>query len=242
MYSGKNAKNQFKIFNKGNGFMSIIKLIVSVFLLLLVAQAKAQTSPSDHLGWWPAYYLRYAINQKWGLNSDVQLRNFADQPILGLLALRTGLHYNLNKQWSTAIGFAWFHYEFVNDKKRSDAEELRLWQEVKHDWKLNKWQIVNRFRTEQRHWTNQDGTAFRFRYYLAADYRIANKWKAMAGNELMWQSGKLRKTWDQDRLWLGSEYAINEKNQVQLLFMNWWQFSAKTYQPVIRINFVQSIN
>ncbi len=222
--------------------MPIVKLIISVFLFLVVANVKAQTSPSHHLSWWPAYYLKYAINKKWALNSDVQLRNFAEQPIIGLLALRTGLHYNLNNQWSVAGGLAWFHYEFVNVQKRYDTEEFRLWEEVKHDWKLSKWQIVNRFRTEQRHWTDQDGIAFRFRYYLAADYRVADKWKGIAGNELMFQSGNLRKTWDQYRLWMGGEYAINAKNQVQVIFMNWWQFSAHKYQPVIRINYVQSIN
>jgi hypothetical protein len=40
----------------------------------------------------------------------------------------------------------------------------------------------------------------------------------------------------------GGEYAFNANNQVQVIFMNWWQYNAGIYQPVIRINFVQSIN
>jgi len=222
--------------------MAISRLIITIFVLLTVAAVKAQSN-HNRISWWPAYYLKYSFNKKWALNTDMQLRNFAKQPVVGLLALRTGVHYNINNQWSTAGGVAWFHQrELDAAKKISATDELRLWEELRHDWKLNKWQLANRLRTEQRHFANQEGIAFRIRYNLAAEYRVAKKWKAMAGNELMWQSSKVRKNWDQDRLWLGGEYAFNAKNQMQLLFMNWWQFNANTYQPVIRINFVQSIN
>ena len=108
--------------------------------------------------------------------------------------------------------------------------------------KLSKWQLINQFRTEQRHWIKQNGVAFRFRYRLAAEYGIGEKWKALMGNELMWQSSKGRKDWDQYRVWLGSEYAFNKNNQLQLLLMNWRQFSLQNWQPVVRINFIQSIN
>ena len=76
------------------------------------------------------------------------------------------------------------------DKSEVDADEFRVWEELKHDWRFNRWQIVNRLRTEQRYFIDQDEMIYRFRYYLAADYRVADKWKAIAGNELMCQSAK----------------------------------------------------
>ena len=222
--------------------MQIFKLTISALLLLVVTGTYAQTNVNGRLSWWPAYYLKYSINRKWALNSDLQLRNFADQPVLGLMALRTGLYYSINKQWSTGVGVAWFHNESIVDNKEVDADEFRVWQELKHEWRSDRWQIANRLRTEQRYFTDQDEMIYRFRYFISADYGFAKNWKVIAGNELMWQSSERRKTWDQYRLWLGGEYAFNENNQVQMVFMNWWQFSAHSYQPVIRINFVQTIN
>lgn len=223
--------------------MPIRRLIITTFALLAVTGIYAQTNNDNRLSWWLGYYLRYSVNKRWMINSDIQVRNFAKDPLLGLVAFRTGAHYRISSQWSTAIGGAWFHQQQVNDdKKKIATDELRLWEDIRHELKLNKWQITNQFRTEQRHWINLDGIAFRFRYRLAADYLLAEKWKILAGNELMWQSSKARKNWDQYRLWVGGEYAFNKGKQVQLALMNWWQFSTNTYQPVIRINFVQSIN
>ena len=223
--------------------MLINKMIISVFVLFIVTTANAQSDADGHLSWWPAYYLKYSINSKWALNSDLQLRNFNKQPVLGLLGLRTGAHYTFSKGWSTAVGVLWFHYHSIQDSKDVNSDEFRVYEELRNDWRLsNKWRLANRLRTEQRHFSNQEGIAFRIRYHLAAEYRVAKRWSAIGGNELMWQGSERRKNWDQYRFWAGGEYAFNANNQVQLIFMNWWQFNADIYQPVIRINFVQSIN
>jgi len=230
-------------FQTGSGYMLIKRLIISALFLVAVMAVDAQSGFNKHISWWPAYYFKYAINNKWALNTDIQARNFANEPLLGLIAVRSGVNYRISNQWSAAIGGAWFHQQQLTaSKQKSVTDELRLWEEIKHEVKLNKWQLINQFRTEQRHWINQDGIAFRFRYRLAAEYEFSEKWKAIIGNELMWQSRKERKDWDQYRAWLGGEYAFNKKSQVQLLLMNWRQFIAHTYQPVLRINFIQSIN
>lgn len=231
------------IFLTANGYMSIRKLTISAYVLFAVTSAGAQSNKNKQISWWLADYLKYSINKKWIVNTDIQARNFTSQTVLGLFAIRSGVHYYFSKQWSTAIGGAWFHQQQnITDNKKIVTDELRLWEELKHEWKLGKWQIVNQFRTEQRHWAKQEGTAFRFRYRLAIDLLLAEKWKGMAGNELMWQSSRIRENWDQYRLWIGGEYAFNSRNQVQLLLMNWWQFNSHTSQPVVRINFIQSIN
>jgi len=231
------------IFHTVNGYMPISKLTISASVLLAVTSAGAQSDNIKHLSWWPAYYVKYSINKKWAVNSDIQARNFTREPVLGLVAIRTGAHLFINRQWSTAIGGAWFHQRLHSvSNKNVVTDELRLWEELKHDWELGKWQIINQFRTEQRHWINREGVAFRFRYRLAADLLLGEKWKGMAGNEIMWQTSTVRSNWDQYRAWVGGEYAFNLKNQVQLLLMHWWQFNSHTSQPVIRINFVQSIN
>ena len=231
------------IFQTENGYMLIKQFIISVLFLLALKGIDAQSNFNRHVSWWPAYYLKFAINNKWALNTDIQARNFADEPLLGLIAVRSGINYRISNQWTVAMGGAWFHQQQLSVAKlKSVTDELRLWEEIKHEVKLNKWQLINQFRTEQRHWINQDGIGFRFRHKFAGEYGFNEKWKAIIGNELMWQSSKGRKDWDQYRVWLGSEYAFNKKNQVQLLLMNWRQFSTHTWQPVVRINFIQSIN
>jgi hypothetical protein len=223
--------------------MLINKVTISVFVLLIVATTNAQTDADGRLSWWPAYYLKFSLNSRWALNSDLQLRNFNKEPLLGLLGLRTGAHYSFGEGWSTGIGVLWFHYESIANNKEFKADEFRVYEELRHDWRLNdKWLLANRLRTEQRTFSNQEGIAFRIRYHIAADYRLAKRWSAIVGDELMWQGSKRRKNWDQNRLWAGGAYAFNANNQVQLVFMNWWQYNAGIYQPVIRINFVQSIN
>ena len=231
------------IFPTESGYMLTKRLIISALCLVGVLTVDAQSNFNKHISWWPAYYLKYSINNKWALNADIQARNFANEPVLGLMAVRTGIHYLVSKQWSVGMGGAWFHQQqFTANKQKSVTDEVRLWEELRNDVKLNKWQLINQFRTEQRHLINQDGMAFRFRYRLAAEYGICEKWKAMIGNELMWQSSKERKDWDQYRVWLGGEYAFNKMNQVQLFFMDWWMAAVQTHQPVVRINFIQSIN
>lgn len=231
------------IFHTANGYMPISKLSISAFVLLVGTGAKAQSGFNKHISWWPAYYLKYSINRKWMVNIDLQARNFANQPVVGLVAVRSGVHYNFLDQWTVGAGAAWFHQKQVEaPAKKISSDEVRLWEELRHEVKLSQWQIANQFRTEQRHWTNNDGIAFRFRYKLSADHIFTEKWKGLIGNELMWQSSKVKDDWDQYRIWVGGEYAFNLKNQVQLLLMNWRQFSSHTWQPVVRINFVQVIN
>ena len=222
--------------------MSSNRFSIAAFALLAVISSNAQTSNNGRLSWWPAYYLRYSINKRWIINADIQARNFAKEPVLGLIALRAGAHYRFSSHWSTAIGSAWFHQQQFNaDKKKVVSDELRLWEDIRHETKLDRWRIINQVRIEQRYWTNLDGIAFRFRYRLAGEYLLKEKWKVIAGNEIMWQASRKRDNWDQYRIWLGGEYSFNEKKQVQLLLMKWSQFSSNTHQPAIRINFVQSI-
>lgn len=223
--------------------MSISRYVVTAVVLLTGMSLNAQSENNGRLSWWPAYYLRYPINKRWILNTDIQARNFAKQPALGLFAVRTGAHFRINNHLSIGAGGAWFHQQQLNaEKKKVVSDELRAWEDIRHEAKLNRWLLINQFRTEQRYWTNLDESAFRFRYRLAGDYSLDEKWKMMIGNEIMWQGSKRRNNWDQYRLWFGAEYSFNEQKQVQILLMNWWQFNTSTYQPAIRINFVQSIN
>ena len=223
--------------------MPISKLTISAVFLLVVTGAKAQSGFNKHVSWWPSLSLRYSVNKKWTHNTDLQVRNFANQPLIGLIAVRQGIHYRFCKQWIVGAGAAWFHQKQIETiGKETVSDEVRLWEDVRHEAKFNKWQLINQFRTEQRHWTNQDGVAFSFRYRLSADHKFTEKWKGIIGNELMWQSSKTKDDWDQYRIWVGGEYTFNSKNQGQLVLMNCRQFSSKTWQPVVRINFVHAIN
>jgi hypothetical protein len=65
----------------------------------------------------------------------LQLRNFDEQPVIGLLALRTGAHYNFSKGWSTAVGIAWFHNESIVNDKEVDSDEFRIFEELRNDWR-----------------------------------------------------------------------------------------------------------
>jgi Protein of unknown function (DUF2490) len=223
--------------------MLIRKVTISALFTFFVFVVGAQSVYNNHISLWPAYYLRIGINEKWKVVNDVQVRNFASEPVVGLIAVRSGINYRINQQWNVTAGGAWFHQQQINNNKQKlISDELRLWEELRNEMQFNKWQLINQVRTEQRHFSNADGWAFRFRYRLEAHYSLDKKWKAIAGNELMWQSSRTSEDWDQNRIWIGAEYAFDKNNQMQLVLMNWWQANNKTNQAVVRINFIQNIN
>ena len=187
--------------------------------------------------------MRYFVNEKWMLNTDVQVRNFANQPMIGLVAIRQGIHYRFKEQWIASGGVAWFHQEqWEQPGKNIISDELRLWEDLRHELKLKNWLLINQVRTEQRYWVKDKEIAHRFRYRLVAEHTFNARWKSIAGNEIMWQASKTRQNWEQYRAWVGGEYAVNKKNQLQLLLMGWRQFNLDVWQPVVRLNFIQSIN
>ena len=99
------------IFHTANGYMPISKLTISALFLLVVIGANAQSGFNKHISWWPSLSLRYSVNKKWSLNTDVQVRNFANQPVIGLIALRQGVHYRFCEQWLVGAGVAHvFHF------------------------------------------------------------------------------------------------------------------------------------
>lgn len=223
--------------------MLIKTFIIPVLLLLFTVTVESQSTFNKHISWWPAYQLRINLDEKWSVVNDVQLRNFAVEPLLGLIAVRTGVNYRLSKYWIVGGGGTWFHQQQFNvTKQKVISDELRAWEEIRNERQYGRWQVGHRFRTEQRYFTGESGLSHRFRYKLDFQYRLSVKWKAIGGNELMWQTSREKSDWDQNRTWLGTEYALNEKRQVQVSFMNWWQANRNIHQPVVRINFIQTIN
>lgn len=230
------------IFQTENGSMQIKRVIIPVLFLLVVIGVKGQSKINKHVSWWPAYYLKYAINNKWEVNSDIQARNQAKKPLVGLISFRSGVYYHLNDHWTVAAGLAWFNQQqYTALKERIVTNEIRLWEAIRHDIQINRWALQNQLRVEHRHWINPDENALRLGYKLAGKYRFNEKWNGMGGSELMWQSRGLRKDWDQTQTYVGGEFDFNKYNAVQLLLMTRMQFSTHTYQPVVRINFIQSI-
>jgi hypothetical protein len=218
-------------------------LLLIVVCLMAGSLSNAQPGNNYRVSWWPAYSAKVPLNEQWTLNVDLQARNFAKVPLLGLIAFRTGFHYRLKNDWFIGMGVAWFHQQLVKEtRERVSTDEPRAWQEIRNERRLKKWMLVNQFRTEQRHWVNQNGIAHRLRYRLAAELSCNKKWKLLFGNEIMWQGSKTRSNWDQYRLWAGTEYDGMKSSALQVILMNWWQFNSNTYQPVVRINFVQSFN
>lgn len=230
------------IFHIENGCMPINRFTISASVLFVVTGVGAQ-GINKHVSWWPSYTLRYSVNAKWTLNTDVQVRNFASEPVIGLIAVRQGAHYRFSEQWTVGGGIAWFHQEQLREPGKTKAsDELRSWEDLRHETKLKNWLLINQFRTEQRHWIGQEDITYRFRYRLATEHMFNGRWKTIAGNEIMWQTSKSGNNWDQYRAWIGGEYAINLKNQLQLLLMGWRQINLNVWQPAVRLNFIQSIN
>ena len=218
-------------------------MVIALSLLFFEKKAEAQTHLNKHISWWPVYKLDYIISGKWKLENDIQARNLAKDPLVGLIALRTGITYAINEHWSTTGGVAWFFQQQTNDDKlTTHTNEFRVWENLKNRLHFNRWILNNQFRIEQRKWLGRQSVALRLGYRLGGEYSISKTWRGLAGNEILWQTYRSASDWDQIRSWVGGGYVFNDHFNIQVLMMDQYRFQNRTHQPVVRINFNQTIN
>ncbi|MDG1046676.1 MAG: DUF2490 domain-containing protein [Bacteroidia bacterium] len=144
-------------------------IIISLLLIIgLAPKGKAQIN-EDKLGAWYMYFYNTAFNKgPWGIQGDIQYRNFNSLGDLEQLLLRSGLTY---KPENTNIKFT-LGYGHITTGTYGDIDstlqENRIYQEILYPVKFGKRFYTNhRFRYEQRFVENQDfRTRYRYNLFL----------------------------------------------------------------------------
>jgi len=207
------------------------KLFLSlIFALLFNFNANSQVD-EDQLGGWYMYFWDTSFSDsKFGLQGDVQYRNWDVIGDLEQLLLRAGVTYSPNENVKLTLGYGNITSGAFGDSNDTSTES-RIYQEALLPHKIAlRIYLKHRFRYEQR-WVEDQDFRTRYRYNLFINIPLnqssltKNAVYLAFYNELFINGqkdiGDNRKveTFDRNRLYGALGYAIKDNLKVQLGFM-----------------------
>ncbi|QEC53648.1 uncharacterized protein DUF2490 [Anseongella ginsenosidimutans] len=203
----------------------------------------AQQKNTDHFSqYWIRYFNRSQLNNKWTVQTEIELRRFAfpDRQHVWLLP-RIQLTRALKSGWNVGAGIT---YNIQSQPQDPDLPvelrrpEIRLHQEINYRHG-NKLDISHRYRIEERFIRRtsgahlDDGYNFnvRFRYRIQLQYPLIrgtdNKGTLQAKlfDEIMLNAGKnvVSNVFDQNRIYAALNYSFSKNLQVELGYLNIFQ-------------------
>ena len=141
---------------------------ILICIFLFSSQTRAQVD-DEKLGAWYMYFFNTTFNESpWGLQGDVQYRNWNIIGDLEQLLLRGGITYSPeNTNVKLTLGYGHITSGAYGDSKETSGES-RIYQEALLPHKISeRILLAHRFRYEQRWVENQDfRTRFRYNLFL----------------------------------------------------------------------------
>ena len=210
--------------------MKKILILLSLFLFNLPVKAQNNT---DQLGAWYMYFYNTKFkNSQFGIQGDVQYRNWNTIGDLEQLLLRSGVTYKpTNTDITLTLGIAHITTGTIGESNQT-VSETRFYQEALLPIKVSKrLYFNNRFRYEQRFVENQDfRTRFRYNLFLNIPLNkttlsknavyIALYNEIFINGEKNIGEGRTVNVFDRNRFYAGLGYGITDKLRLQLGFMN----------------------
>ena len=214
-----------------------MRKIFQVFALLCVSffmsnqQSFAQNA--DQTGAWYMYFYNHQFGEsQFGIQGDLQYRNWNIAGDLEQLLLRSGFTYTLkDNSVKFTLGAAHITSGALGDSN-STSRESRIYQEALLPQKIgNRVYLTHRFRYEQRFVDGQDFRT-RYRYNLFVNIPVnktvfeKNTVYVALYNELFINGqrdigdGRVVEIFDRNRMYLGMGYMLNPNMKFQLAWMN----------------------
>lgn len=205
---------------------------ITIILLFVNNGILAQNTEQDDLGAWYMYFFNTKFKEsQFGIQGDIQYRNWNILGDMEQLLLRTGLTYTpKNTNVVVTVGFANITTGTLGESNET-VNENRVYQEALLPQKIgNRIYFTHRFRYEQRFVENQDFRT-RFRYNLFINIPINKKELTKNAiytafyNELFINGEKdignnrTVNYFDRNRLYLGLGYALTDKIRIQTGWM-----------------------
>lgn len=209
-------------------------LLTTLLWLGAASQCLAQSVvDEDDVGAWYMYFFTTRFdNSQWGLQGDIQYRNWDLGGDLEQLLLRGGI------TWSTEDRGATFTLGYGNitsgtfGSSSSTSHESRVYQEALiHQSFGQRLKIRHRFRLEQR-WVEGQDQRNRFRYAIFADIPLNNPqitsgtWYLGFYNEIFVNlehdigNGRNVETFDRNRLYAALGYSVADNLKIQAGYMH----------------------
>jgi hypothetical protein len=205
----------------------------TLFLLAILSFTSTQAQiDEDQLGSWYMYFFDAKIGDKgWGVQGDVQYRNWNVIGDLEQLLLRGGVTYS-PENWNAKFTLGYGNIQTGEFGDGTDkVSESRIYQEALIPQKLG-WRIFlkHRFRYEQRWVENQDmRTRYRYNLFINVPLNSAtiqkNSLYLALYNELFINgqrdigSGKTVELFDRNRAYGALGYALKDNLKVQFGIM-----------------------
>ena len=210
-----------------------MKRIFIVFIIFFSHKSISQVS-QDQLGAWYIYFFSGNFAKtSFGIQGDIQYRNWNLGGDLEQLLIRTGLTYTIKKSKSKfTLGFANVTYGAFGINNQSITGESRFYQEFLQPHKLGKRFYINhRLRSEQRF---VEGHNFRTRYRYALLINIPLNKEELSKNTIYLAIydevfvngeeniglGRKVNYFDRNRAYIAVGYMIKDNLRMQLGIMN----------------------
>jgi hypothetical protein len=209
-----------------------MKFFQKLFFVLLLSQSVYSQIDDDKMGAWYMYFFNITFNDgPWGVQGDVQYRNWNLGGDLEQLLLRSGLTYQgKDSNIKFTLGYGNITTGVYGDSNDTSSES-RIYQEALYPVKFGKRFYTNhRFRYEQRFVEGQDFRT-RYRYNLFLNIPLNNEtitpktYYIALYNELFINGqrdiGDNRSVafFDRNRFYSGIGYVIKPGYKVQLGIM-----------------------
>lgn len=210
-----------------------LKQFILIILLGLSNFSFAQID-EDKVGSWYMYFFNADFKEsQFGVQGDIQYRNWNLGGDLEQLLLRGAVSYRLkDKSAKFALGYAHITSGAFGESNTTTSES-RIYQEALIPQKIlnGRLHLNHRFRYEQRFVENQDFRT-RFRYNLFVNvplnskemqnktYYIALYNEVFINGEKEIGHGRTVELFDRNRAYIGLGYALNDKIRVQAGYMN----------------------
>ena len=216
-----------------------MKIQLSLVAILLATTVIAQPKNTSHASQtWLAYFNQTRLSNKWGLWADFQIRTreeLVSDFSTGIA--RVGVTYFIDDNVRLTLGYGFINNYPPNDNIKVSQPEHRPWQQVQWFTKNKRTRLMQYIRLEQRYrrrYLNNselaDSYAFNFRlrynffYQIPLDPQglIPKKLSAIVNDELHINFGKqiVNNYFDQNRLFLGLNYAFDNNNNLQFGYLN----------------------
>jgi hypothetical protein len=231
------------------------QIVFAILFIPLASKAQHKTEHTNML--WTGYYNTVRFNKNWSLVSDAQLRTKDWTEKWSQLLIRSGLSYAFNDHIMVTVGFAFFKNAQYVEKQLFLKNEWRPWQEISYQVKLNKINLTQRIRTEQRFLqqlvnnilakTYEYIFRFRYRFDLQIPLQETNL-KLLLGNEVMVNPLYINTTrfFDQDRIFAALNYKLTNHTSLQLQYLKIFQWHSNTSvlddANVFRLNIYQQFS
>jgi hypothetical protein len=233
------------------------KTVTAVIIFFISTTLVAQNKVTHTNMLWFNYNNNLALNQKWNIVSDVQIRTRDWTSHWSQFALRSGAAYKLNDKFTVTGGFTWFgNVRYYNDEPIV-ANEWRPWEEIAFQTAIGKNLFIQRIRLEQRFLqivlagkkTKEYEKRQRFRYRIEFGFPFNNKkMEIHLGNEVMVNLNYISDSrfFDQNRTFAFINYKVSPLIlfQFQYIKIFQWQGAIKVMddQNVFRFSIHQQIN